>query len=136
VWPPVSLGSLQEAAVDFLGVHDYAAFGSPPRPGGSTVRTVTHAAWSEAGPALVFEVVANAFLYRMIRRMVSLQVDIAQGRLGGKRVADFLAGEAGISVQGLAPANGLTLVEVVYPDKPGNKRENRSLEEDDIDEPA
>lgn len=141
VWPAVSLEALQRAAAALPGTHDYAAFGSPPRPGGSTVRTVARASWLEDGSDLVFEVEANAFLYHMIRRMVSLQVEAAQERLEGSQVADYLSGRAGISVQGLAPPNGLTLVEVIYlpdsvPPGPAGERINRKFEEDHIDEPG
>ncbi|HEX9617981.1 MAG TPA: tRNA pseudouridine(38-40) synthase TruA [Anaerolineales bacterium] len=136
VWPAVRLADLQQAAADLPGTHDYAAFGSPPRPGGSTVRTVTRAVWSQDGPDLVFEVEANAFLYHMIRRMVLLQVEFAQDRLEGRRVAGYLTGQAGASVQGLAPPNGLTLVEVIYPPELAGVRNNLKLEEIENDEPG
>jgi tRNA pseudouridine38-40 synthase len=141
VWPAASPVRLQEAAADLVGTHDYAAFGSSPRPGGNTRRTVNRASWSVEGSELVFEVEANAFLYRMVRRMVSLQVEFAQGRLEGKRVADFLSEQAGsTTVQGLAPPHGLALVEVVYPleerTEPVGERTNRNLKDEEIDEPG
>lgn len=136
VWPAVSLEDLQGAAVGFEGTHDFAAFGSPPRAGGSTVRTVTRAAWSQEGLDWAFEVEANAFLYHMVRRMVSLQVELAQGRSDGRRVVDYLSEPSGLSVQGLAPPNGLTLVEVIYPPESAGERNNRMVEENEFDEPA
>jgi tRNA pseudouridine38-40 synthase len=136
VWPAVSLENLQRAAAGLVGTHDFATFGSPPRPGGSTVRTVTRAAWSLEEPDWVFDVEANAFLYHMIRRMVSLQVELAQSRLEGRRVVDYLSDPAGASVQGLAPAYGLTLAEVIYPPGSAGERNNRETEENEFDEPA
>jgi tRNA pseudouridine38-40 synthase len=67
---------------------------------------------------LAFEVVANAFLYRMVRRLVYIQVAIAQGRLDEALPGKLLVSPPGRPVQGLAPACGLTLVEVYYP-QPG-----------------
>jgi tRNA pseudouridine38-40 synthase len=65
-----------------------------------------------------FEIQADAFLYRMVRRLVFVQVAIAQGKAPADAVAGFLAGQAVGSVKelpaGLAPAHGLTLVEVTY----------------------
>src|SRR3990172_13444879 len=49
VWPPVKLGRLQKAARALRGEHDFGAFGSPAKPGGSTVRKVRQASWSKAG---------------------------------------------------------------------------------------
>ncbi|HMD88830.1 MAG TPA: tRNA pseudouridine synthase A, partial [Anaerolineaceae bacterium] len=43
VWPAVDLQTLQAAARLLPGTHDFAAFGSPPRPNGNTVRTVLQA---------------------------------------------------------------------------------------------
>jgi tRNA pseudouridine38-40 synthase len=56
-------------------------FGTPPRPGGSTIRTVYQATWQEKRKAWRFEVIANAFLYHMVRRMVFVQVLVGQGGL-------------------------------------------------------
>jgi tRNA pseudouridine38-40 synthase len=115
VWPPVDLDRLQEVAVYLPGSHDFAAFGNPPQPGGRTVRTITRAEWFLEGPLLVFEIVSRAFLYHMVRRLVSFQVEIGQGR---REIAALVASlnepEAGM-VSGLAPAHGLVLREVCYP---------------------
>ncbi len=115
VWPAVSLERLQEVARLFIGAHDFAAFGTPPRAGGSTLRTVYQADWVQNGPVLSFEVSANAFLYRMVRRMVFTQVSVARGRLEVQAVAQSLQQAPPKMFQGLAPPQGLTLVAVVYP---------------------
>lgn len=116
LWPMPDVERLQHAAGLLQGTHDFAAFGTPPRTGGSTLRTVHIAQWQATGDELLFEVVANAFLYHMVRRMVHLQVAVGQGWLGPESVVDKLAAGADDPVQGLAPPNGLTLVEVIYPE--------------------
>src|SRR5574338_631645 len=71
IWPPCEVGALQAAARLLHGNHDFAAFGTPPRPGGSTIRTVFQAEWQPQEEGILwFEVTANAFLYHMVRRMV------------------------------------------------------------------
>jgi tRNA pseudouridine38-40 synthase len=115
VWPEVQLEAMQAAASLFLGQHDFAAFGSPLRVGGSTIRTVTEASWrSEAGQA-IFSVSANAFLYHMVRRMVFALVQVGQGRLGASDIEVALERPDPSQVLGLAPAHGLTLLQVIYP---------------------
>ena len=81
VWPAPELERLQAAAAVFIGRHDFRAFGSPPRAGASTVRTVVKAQWLAISERLVYEVEADAFLYHMVRRMVSDQVLVGQGRM-------------------------------------------------------
>ncbi len=116
LWPQLDFDALSRAAVLFLGTHDFAAFGTPPRPGSSTQRTVTKSEWQQQGDELFFEVQANAFLYRMVRRMVFIQVVVGQGKIKAESIADLLAGMQRVIPAGLAPANGLTLVEVTYPE--------------------
>lgn len=115
VWPVVDGAWLADAARELLGTHDFSAFGSPPRAGGSTMRTVTQSCWQQAGDTWTFEVQANAFLYRMVRRMVYVQVAVGLGRIPVGAIRLALNGQGALPA-GLAPACGLTLTEVVYPD--------------------
>jgi tRNA pseudouridine38-40 synthase len=123
VWPAIDGEVLPEIAKLFLGKHDFSAFGSPTTPRGSTVRTVMEAEWSQ--PRDVedewhFNVQADAFLYRMVRRLAFVQVAAAQGKVSAGRIAASLPNTVPTDAKnenlpaGLAPAHGLTLVEVAY----------------------
>lgn len=115
VWPPVAGENLQQAVGCLTGAHDFAAFGTPPRPGSGTVREVFRAEWQPEPPdGLVFEIAANAFLFHMVRRLVGFQVAIAQGRIEAQALSDLLREPRTGAVRTLAPPNGLCLVEVVY----------------------
>ena len=126
VWPAVSADLLNEAAEILVGDHDYAAFGTSPRPGGSTLRTVWQASWlpwaqepcqpRSDSAGLRFEIVANAFLYHMVRRLVYIQVQVGQGRLELHELASALS-IGSLRLTGLAPAQGLVLMEVSYNDE-------------------
>ncbi|NPV75823.1 MAG: tRNA pseudouridine(38-40) synthase TruA [Anaerolineae bacterium] len=118
VWPPVELSTLQMAASLLPGKHDFSAFGTPPRPNGSTVRTIYQADWKEQNGCLVFEVTADAFLYHMVRRMVYLQVMAAREKISLEDLS-LAVQEARKQMPGLAPPNGLTLAVVKY--KTGKK---------------
>lgn len=113
VWPALDERRLHETARLLTGTHDFAAFGTPPRDGGSTVRTVFHAAWETTQHGLLFTVSANAFLYHMVRRLVYWQVLAAQDRLSLEDWAQAVQAARPLT-PGLAPAQGLTLVEVCY----------------------
>ena len=122
VWPEFDSDVLQEVAPLFVGQHDFASYGTPPRAGGNTVRTVMSSSWQTKDDELHFEVQANAFLYRMVRRLVFVQVAVAQGKISVETLAGSLAGQAADMERselpsGLAPAHGLTLIEVTYPDE-------------------
>jgi tRNA pseudouridine38-40 synthase len=125
VWPEIKIELLAKTAQLFLGTHDFSAFGSPTTPRGSTGRTVMKAEWTQAGQdEWHFEVQANAFLYRMVRRLVFAQIAVAQGKVSAEAIAHSLANQDSAGTRsetlpsvpaGLAPAHGLTLVEVNYP---------------------
>ena len=120
VWPRVDTGVLQQTAALLIGQHDYAPYGTPPRTESSTVRTVMSSFWKEVDDEWHYEVQANAFLYHMVRRLVFVQVAVAQGKVSTEVIARSLEEqverpERSELPTGLAPAHGLTLVEVSYP---------------------
>jgi tRNA pseudouridine38-40 synthase len=115
VWPAVDPALIQASPESLPGVHDFAAFGAPPRSGGSTIRTVFQAGWQVEKDELVFDILGDAFLYHMVRHLVGLQVRIGQGKLPPEILPNLLQGQEQSPVQSLAPPQGLTLVEVVYP---------------------
>lgn len=114
VWPPVEVDRLQATAVLIVGAHDFAAFGASPRPGGSTIRTVFQAGWQAAGEELAFEIQANAFLYRMVRRLVYAQVMIGQNGWQPETIWIRSGSLDANKIRGLAPPHGLALAEVNY----------------------
>lgn len=128
VWPSINSDVLAGTASLFLGTHDFSAFGSPTTPTGTTVRTVIKSQWMQdrnAKDEWHFEVQADAFLYRMVRRLVFVQVAVAQGKVSAEAVAGSLATPAAAGARseipaGIAPAHGLTLVEVTYPESNGH----------------
>jgi len=120
VWPVLKTDILADVAKLFLGTHDFSAYGSPTTPKGTTMRTVMKAEWQQTtDDGWHFEVQADAFLYRMVRRLVFIQVAAAQEKISMEAIANslakqFPAGTRSGLPSGLAPAHGLTLVEVKY----------------------
>ena len=124
VWPAFNGDALIDAAGVFFGRHDFSAFGTASREQGSTIRTVRLSAWTSSNDEWQYEVRADAFLYRMVRRLVFIQVAVAQGKCLKETVVKALerpqtkvVGASPTKNEipaGLAPAHGLTLVEVVY----------------------
>lgn len=116
VWPDVHVADLRATAAIFLGRHDFSAFGSAPGKRGGTVRTVSAVEWEAPQDERCFEIEADAFLYRMVRKLVLVQVVVAQGRITSETVKQALesASRTKALPAGLAPAHGLTLVQVNY----------------------
>lgn len=120
VWPAAEMGLVRQVAGLFIGEHDFAAFGTPPRVGSSTVRTVMESTWLQDRQGWTFQVTANAFLYHMVRHLVAAQILVGQGVLSREELCDQLDRPRDRdgklhSTQGLADPHGLFLIEVRYP---------------------
>jgi len=116
IWPDVETTNLQKAARHVVGGHDFRAFGSPSKPGGTTMRNVFKSCWRAEHENLVYEIEADAFLYHMVRRLVKIQVAIGQKNVDAETFEQAILGSKQTEVIGLAPPQGLFLVEVIYPE--------------------
>ena len=105
---------LKRAADMIVGKKDFGAFGSAPRPGGNTVREIFEAVWNLQDDELWIEIEANAFLYHMVRRLVSALLAVGYGKM---EMNELLAAVQDPSQKwdgGLAPSQGLCLLRVMY----------------------
>lgn len=121
IWPAPDLGLLEAAAALLEGEHDFAAFGSPPLQGGPTRRRILRCGWQRAANLFTFDIVGNAFLYRMVRRLVAFQVAIGLGKQSLKNLEQNLLNPGDTSAAGAAPASGLCLMAVSYERRPGQE---------------
>ena len=115
VWPALDLEMLRAGGAVLLGRHDFAAFGSDPEHGRSTVRTLSLAEWQAApGGWLTFDVQAEAFLFRMVRSLVGALKRVGAGELAVEQLQAILASGDRAQCPPIAPAQGLCLMEVIY----------------------
>lgn len=115
VWRELDEARMARAAAALAGEHDFAAFGSAPSGSGdSTVRRVIRADVARQGEQFVFAIEANAFLFRMVRRIAATLVRAGAGELSADDVSELLTGRDPDRVKGAAPACGLCLVKVDY----------------------
>jgi tRNA pseudouridine38-40 synthase len=110
----LDIAVMELAAQSLAGEHDFAAFGQPPKPGGTTVRRVLAAEWGIDTPQLTFDIEANAFLYRMVRSIVGTLLQVGRGEMEVEEFAAVLASCDRDRAGPTAPSHGLCLVEVKY----------------------
>ncbi len=102
---------MREAASHLLGVHDFTSFG---RSRGSTVRQVLRADCVEEGGYIYIDIVANAFLKRMVRSIVGTLLQVGRGELSSKGFKEVLEAKDRSRAGDVVPPQGLCLVEVNY----------------------
>jgi tRNA pseudouridine38-40 synthase len=99
-----------------VGDHDFASFGGKMWSGGSTCRTVYRLAIVRQGDWVTVEIVANAYLSRMVRAIVGCLIAVGQGDLDAAAVEGILLSSDRGRAKWLAPAQGLCLMRVDYAD--------------------
>ncbi|HEX7355159.1 MAG TPA: tRNA pseudouridine(38-40) synthase TruA [Mycobacteriales bacterium] len=116
-WPrPLDDDALAAAAAPLVGLHDFAAF-CRRREGATTIRDLQEFTWrrDDVG-VLVATVRADAFCQAMVRSLVGALLAVGEGRRPLSWPASLLDAAERSSDIAVAPAHGLTLVEVRYPD--------------------
>ncbi|WP_433251510.1 tRNA pseudouridine(38-40) synthase TruA [Streptosporangium sp. CA-135522] len=111
---PLDLDRLNAAAAALLGEHDFAAF-CKKREGATTIRELQRLDWVREDDILVATVVADAFCHSMVRALIGSLLPVGEGRLPVDwpgRVLTRAVRDSGVHV---APAHGLCLEEVRYP---------------------
>ena len=119
VWAPgrLNVGSMRRAAKALIGEHDFSSFCR--RSEGSMARRVRSITIRAPGSGeLVIRVVADSFCHQMVRSIVGLLLDIGRGKRAQEDVAKALAARNRAAAGSVAPAKGLTLVEVGYARSP------------------
>ena len=120
VWPkPVDIEAMQQAAEQLVGLHDFAAF-CKAKPHATTIRDLLSFEWvdvSTPSEPQLYEarVGADAFCWSMVRSLVGCCLRVGEGSRGIDFAAEMLALSSRSSHIPLAPAKGLSLVQVDYP---------------------
>jgi tRNA pseudouridine38-40 synthase len=123
---PLDVDAMRRAAAHLVGRHDFAAFGTSPRVGGSTIRNVTSVSVERADfgtaehgapvlEAIAITVSADAFLRGMMRSFTGALVKIGQGRATTEWLASLVDTAATRDPSlAVAPARGLHQWSVRY----------------------
>ena len=111
----LDIDAMNDAAGSLLGLHDFATY-CRPREHATTIRTLEHFRWTrDAAGVLNAEVRADAFCHGMVRSMVGLSLFVGEGKLSPTDAVLLLDARERTSEFKVAPARGLTLVEIGYP---------------------
>jgi tRNA pseudouridine38-40 synthase len=112
---PLDEARLGACADALIGVHDFTAFTPTETDHVRFRRRILAASWHRDGDLLSFRVEGDAFMRNMVRALVGTMLEVGSGKRSLESYVALLAGahrrEAGMT----APAHGLTLVGVRYP---------------------
>jgi tRNA pseudouridine38-40 synthase len=116
IYRPLDHERMTEAAAYLSGHYDFSAFRSSECRSSSPIRRVEQLRVERRGEWVLIEVTANAFLHHMVRNLVGLLIQVGRGEAPPIWAREVLEGRDRTRGAPTAPADGLYLWDVRYPD--------------------
>lgn len=110
----LDIRAMEQAAAVLCGEHDFKSFTSARKGKKSTVRRIDEIRISRDGDVLCFSFRGNGFLHHMVRILMGTLLEVGMGLRGPESMEKVLAARNREAAGPLAPAKGLTLVEVFF----------------------
>ncbi len=114
----LDLARMREAARLFVGHHDFRSFSDDDAGETSTEVLVEGLAIHEDGDLIVVHIEGSHFIWKMVRRIVGVLVEIGRGGMALADVAAMLRERSEAPARLTAPASGLFLERVYYAGDP------------------
>lgn len=113
---PLDLDEMNRAAESLLRYDDFTSFAKLNSNNKTNICRVGRAEWWREGDTLWFSIAADRFLRNMVRAVVGTLVDVGRGRYTAAEFEQIVAERDLSRSSGSAPAQGLFLWDVTYPD--------------------
>jgi tRNA pseudouridine38-40 synthase len=111
----LDLGAMRGAAARFVGMHDFQSFSEDDPDEKSTAVLLERFELQEDGDLILVAIEGSHFLWKMVRRLVGVLVEVGRGGLSEEEAAALLLKRSPLPARLTAPASGLFLERVVYP---------------------
>ena len=113
---PLDMEEMNRAAATLLRYDDFTSFAKLNSNNKTNICHIENAHWERCGSTLWFTIRADRFLRNMVRAIVGTLVDVGRGRYTAEQFEEIVAARDLSRSSGGAPARGLFLWDVAYPD--------------------
>lgn len=113
----LDVGRMNQAAKYLLGTHDFSSFRDSDCQAKSPVKTLDGICLTKYGRFIVLDVRASAFLHHMVRNIAGTLMKIGAGEKPPEWMQQVLQARQRAAAGPTAPAYGLYLVQVEYPEQ-------------------
>lgn len=109
-------GRKMKQALDvFQGFHDFASFADKRTDKDSSTKVQVDGLWlKEFDDLIAIRIVGSHFLWKMVRRIIGVTVEVARGHFTGRDIEKMLLSYSDIPARFTAPPSGLFLEKVLY----------------------
>ena len=115
--PGLDFAAMNEAAQLLIGKQDFASFCRTNTDVKTTICDLTRAEWKELGNGhAVFTIAADRFLRNMVRAVVGTLFEVGRGKMTKEQFAEVITQHNRCAAGDSAPAEGLFLTHVEYPE--------------------
>ncbi len=116
IYYELDIAKMQEAASYLVGDHDFKSFCSVKTQVVDTVRTIYQLKVSKNVDNITIRVTGGGFLYNMVRIIAGTLIEVGRGAYPPQKIISILEGcDRGLAGP-TAPAMGLTLIKIDYPE--------------------
>ena len=115
---PLDADRMHSAGQHLVGENDFSSFRAANCQSHTPMRNVQHINVSRKGELILIDIQANAFLHHMVRNITGVLLDIGAGEKPVDWTKELLALKDRKKASITAAAEGLYLVDVIYPDFP------------------
>jgi len=114
--PDLDVGAMRLASETLVGRHDFTAFALAGGSHRSPLRTIMVAEWIESREAATMRLIGDGFLRGMVRSLVGTLIEVGSGQRSVEGFSELLQGRSRGEAGPTAPARGLELHHVTYPE--------------------
>ena len=110
----LNVEAMLEAAARLEGFHDFRSFGDVEKPDQSTMVELLRVDVREDDNRIFIHLRGSHFLWKMVRRIVGILVEVGRGNMTGQTVEGFLKTPSREPARFTAPPSGLFLEKIEY----------------------
>ncbi len=115
---PLDFDKMEEATHHFLGEQDFSSFCNTRKnlTYKDKIREITEIKLHPSPNHLLITITGNHFLYKMVRNIVGTLIFVGRGKIAPSSIPTILSASSRPAAGMTAPAHGLTLKKIYYPD--------------------
>jgi tRNA pseudouridine38-40 synthase len=113
---------MSSASFNLVGMHDFSSFADEDKEEKSTKVLIDSIEMKEFGDLILIRITGSHFLWKMVRRIVGILVEIGRGKQTEKDLIFYLNNKSNVPAKFTAPPSGLFLESVLYKNETNTRK--------------